>query len=100
MKYTIIRQPSTTFVRFPDNSYANYFQLKVYNQTANTRMVDITPKEQGVSIICGECKLDLDGFSDRKALLVITVPFDYKKNTVTLILKDGGEVSIPIIKPN
>ena len=46
MKYTIIRQPSTTFVRFPDNSYANYFQLKVYNQTANSKMVDITPEEE------------------------------------------------------
>ena len=65
MKYTIIRQPRTLLSRFPDNSCANYFQLKVYNQTANSKMVDITPEEEGVSIICGECKLALDGFGDR-----------------------------------
>ena len=63
-------------------------------------MVDITPEEEGVSIICGECKLALDGFAEWKALLVITVPSDYKKNSVTLLLKDGGKVSIPIIKLN
>ena len=100
IKYTIVRQPSTTYVDMGDGYYSNYFQLKAYNQTSKSLSMDVSTNESGVEIICGECKSSVPSYSDVRGLLIVKVPYDFKKKKITLKLKEGGSFEIPILLPN
>ena len=99
LQYTIIRQARTTYVEMPNGLIANYFQVRVNNQTTSQKTIKIDGPD-GVTIICSVCGNSLDGFKEAKGNLVVMVPKDYSKDRISLTL--DGELSheLPLIIPS
>ena len=98
LKYTIVRQPSTTYGDMGENHWGNYFTLRVNNQTSKLAKITIH-NEDGLSMICNICGDNVPQFAEKQGLLVIKIPKSYPKDFVSLRLPNGELRKLPLILP-
>jgi cytochrome c oxidase accessory protein FixG len=97
---TIVRQSGTTFTQTGEHSYANYFQIRMTNQTAEPQQLGLTAPA-GVTLICSLCGQTIAPYDEAKGNLVIMVPRDWGKDTVVLTRDDlsGESITLPLLLP-
>ncbi len=98
LNYTFIRQPGTTYTHLDEGHFANYYQIRVNNQTSQTHQVSITASD-GTKLLCSICGQNIAGFEDLNGNLVIIVPKLYKNKSVALTLDHQFVKKIPLILP-
>lgn len=98
LNYTFLRQPGTTYTSIDEGHFANYFQIRVNNQSRQTHQIEIV-EPVGTKILCSICGKNVTAFDDINGNLVIIVPKGYERNFVKLKLNDNFEQKIPLILP-
>lgn len=98
VKYTIIRQPGSTYAPMGDRHWGNYFTLRINNQSPVPQTIRIT-STQNLSILCKICDQEIAGFSESKGLLVIKIPIDFTGSSAELSLGEKQRQVLPLILP-
>lgn len=98
LKLTILRQPSTTFTRLDEGRIANYFILRVVNQSSEAQNFELS-SEPGISLICSICNRMIEANEEIKGNLVLIAPAHYPLDLIKL--KQGKNlnlVELPLLK--
>ncbi|SMF05827.1 cytochrome c oxidase accessory protein CcoG [Pseudobacteriovorax antillogorgiicola] len=98
LRYTVIRQPGTTYSEMEGSLWGNFFTIRIDNQTNASLPIKVKAPE-GVTLICNVCQATIKPFSEQKGLLVVQVPQTFRADAVTLSFGDGETVKLPLIIP-
>ncbi len=95
----ILRQPGTTYAIFDNDSFANYFQMKISNRSDREQRLSLLGQSSAVKVICGLCDQLIEPGRDVVAQLIVILPQDYPQETVALQFNHELEVELSLLKP-
>lgn len=98
LQITVTRLKGSTYTELPDGSYANYFNVRVRNNTSESLKLDLAKLSGEGSIICSFCDKEVEAFRSEKGSLVLTFPKSRNDLNVDLIL-NGQKFSVKLIRP-
>jgi cytochrome c oxidase accessory protein FixG len=99
LKLTVVRQPSTTYTQMRENEYANFFMLRVVNQSRDEKTLSLSV-DPGVKLICSVCDRPIAANQEVQGNLVVLFPKGYNKTSIP-IKREGVDqgLELPLLKP-
>ena len=94
-----LRQSGTTYAVFDNDSFANYFQMKLSNRSGEIQKLELLASPEVVKVICGLCDQPIDAGRDMVGQLIVIMPKNFPAERVALEFSHGIETELALIKP-
>lgn len=98
LKVTMLRQAKSTFTVMDDGRIANYFSLRVVNQSRNEQLVKVSTKS-GAQIICSLSGEHISSNQEVTGILIVLTDRQHPLSEIAIDVDDGATLQLALLHP-